>query len=317
MKTGFEIFLITAEELSISRAAQRAFVTPQCVSDHIKRLEQEYHILLFDRKPKLKLTPAGEVMQQSLRNIQILENSMSSSLADMEKGERGKFTLGISTSRAPIILPAVLSRYYKMFPNVNISFCVEDTKILEERLLRGEVDLFIGVNTDPHPDINLTPLAQDEIMLIISSGLLHQHFDETEIKQMERGIDMTRFTKIPFTLSFKTGKVNQVIQEYLNYYNLHLEVVYNISDSETQILLCASGICASLCPRMLLATAHRHNLTCDEHNKLYMLPIRNLGRPLRIDLASHKNMVQPLFIRQFIQILQEEVRFIAQDHFTR
>lgn len=316
MKTGFEIFLITAEELSISRAAQKAFVTPQCVSDHIKRLEQEYNTLLFHRKPKLHLTSAGEVMQQSLRNIQILENSMSSSLQDIAKGERGKFTLGISTSRAPIILPAVLSRYYKMFPNVNISFCVEDTKILEERLLRGEVDLFIGVNTDRHRDIEITTLVQDEIRLIISSGLLHQYFHETEIKRMEQGVDMNRFTGIPFTLSFKTGKVNQVIQEYLNYYNLHLEVVYNISDSETQILLCASGICASLCPKMLLSTAHRHNLTCDEHNKLYMLPIRNLGRPLRIDLASHKNVVHPLFIRQFIQILKEEVALIEQEHFT-
>ena len=176
--------------------------------------------------------------------------------------------------------------------------------------------MFIGVNTDRHRDIEITTLVQDEIRLIISSGLLHQYFHETEIKRMEQGMDMNRFTGIPFTLSFKTGKVNQVIQEYLNYYNLHLEVVYNISDSETQILLCASGICASLCPKMLLSTAHRHNLTCDEHNKLYMLPIRNLGRPLRIDLASHKNVVHPLFIRQFIQILKEEVALIEQEHFT-
>ncbi len=315
MKTGFEIFLLTAEELSISRAAQKAFVTQQCVSDHIKRLEKEYGVELFERKPKLRLTPAGEVMLQSLRNIQIMENSMISSLHDMSGGMRGKFTLGISTSRAPILIPAVLSHYYKLFPNVNISFCVEDTQILEERLLRGEIDLFIGVNTDPHPDFNLTCLAPDEIMLIISSGLLHQHFDPAEIQRMEKGVDMTRFTHIPFTLSFKTGKVNRVIQEYLNYYNLRLNVVYNISDSESQILLCASGICASLCPRMLLSTAHRHNLTCDEANKLYMLPIKNLDRRLHLDLVSHKNVVQPLFIREFIEILRNEVAALAQEYF--
>ena len=76
MKTGFEIFLLTAEELSISRAAQRAFVTQQCVSDHIKRLESEYGVTLFERKPRMKLTPAGESMLESLRNIRILEKSM-------------------------------------------------------------------------------------------------------------------------------------------------------------------------------------------------------------------------------------------------
>lgn len=317
MKTGFEIFLLTAEELSISRAAQKAFVTQQCVSDHIKRLEKEYQVELFERKPKLRLTSAGELMFKSLRNIQIMEKNMEAGMRDISHGECGQFTLGISTSRASVLIPNVLSRYYKMFPHVNISFCVEDTQVLEERLLRGDIDLFIGVNTDPNPDFQMTILAPDEIMLIISSQLLHQHFESAEIAQMEHGVDMTRFIDIPFTLSFKTGKVNRVIQEYLNYYNLQLNVVYNISDSESQILLCASGICASLCPRMLLSTAHRHNLTCDEANKLYMLPIKNLDRRLHLDLVSHKNVVQPLYIQEFIKVLRSEVSLIAAEHFTK
>lgn len=313
MKTGFEIFLLTAEELSISRAAQKAFVTQQCVSDHIKRLENEYRVTLFERKPKLKLTPAGEVMLQSLRNIHLMEKGMVSSLGDISSGRCGKFILGVSTSRASIIMPGVLSKYYRLFPDVNISFCVEDTPILEERLLRGEIDLFIGVNTDPHPDFSIEMLCPDEIMLIISSQLLHQYFEPTEIRRMEEGVDMTKLTGIPFTLSFKTGKVNKVIQEFLDYYNLRLNVVYNISDSESQILICASGICASLCPKMLLATAHRHNLTCDETNRLYMLPIKNLERKLHMDLVSHKNVVQPLYIREFAKLIRDEVAVIEQE----
>ena len=132
MKTGYEIFLMTAEEKNISRAAERAFVTQQCVSDHIKRLEKEYGVRLFERRPKFKLTPAGEVMLQNLRNIQILEKRMNSDLKDMAHGEVGNFTLGISTSRAPVILPAVLSHYHEAFPKVKISFCIEDTQVLDD-----------------------------------------------------------------------------------------------------------------------------------------------------------------------------------------
>ena len=311
MRTGFEIFLLVAEELSISHAAQRAFVTQQCVSDHIKRLESEYNVKLFDRKPKLSLTSAGEVMLESLRNIRILEKNMDDSLYNMASGESGSFTLGISTSRASVILPGVLSRYYKIFPKVNISFCIEDTKILEERLLRGEIDLFIGVNTDPDPAFDIHTMADDEIMLIISSKLLHAHFEESEIQKMSAGVDLHHFRNIPFTLSFKTGKVNQVIMEYLNYHHLRLNVVYNVSDCETQIMLCASGICASLCPRMLLNTAYRHNLTSNEQNKLYMFPINKLDRPLHIDMVSHKDVIQPAFIRRFIALTQEEVQQIS------
>ena len=41
MQVNQEIFLYVAEELSISKAAKRAFVSQQCVSDHINRLEKK------------------------------------------------------------------------------------------------------------------------------------------------------------------------------------------------------------------------------------------------------------------------------------
>ena len=62
MKQSFNIFLLVAEEMNIGRAARRAFVTQQCVSDHIRRLEQEYEVALFERKPSLHLTKAGETL---------------------------------------------------------------------------------------------------------------------------------------------------------------------------------------------------------------------------------------------------------------
>ena len=312
MRISFEIFLLVAEELSISRASRRAFVTQQCVSDHIKRLEREYNVALFERKPKLHLTPAGRVMQENLRNIQIMEKSMNANLQSIASGEEGAFTMGISTSRASVILPDVLMEYYALYPKVKISFCVEDTHFLEEKLKSGEIDTFIGINTTPHPDFEISTLAIDEVMLIISSSLLHSNFTEQEIQLMYDGVDMTQFTDIPFTLSFTNGKVNSVIQEYLDYNNLRLNVIYNCSDSETQILLCATGICASLCPRMLLSTAYRHNMTSSEHDRLHMLPVRGLNRPLHVDLVTHKRLVQPAFMADFKKILQSKMQDLSQ-----
>ena len=220
MKIGFEVFLVVAREMSITKAANELHITQQCASDHIKRLEKEYNVVLFERRPKFRLTQAGEIMLHNLLNIQIMETSMSRSLAGIAEGTVGGFTLGISTSRAPIILPRVLPRYYQCYPKVNISFTEEDTQILEERLLNGQVDLFIGVNTSPHPDYKIQTLTTDEIILVISAKLLRREFTEQEIRQMEDGIDLKRFSNIPFTQSFKTGKVNQKIREKLIGFNV-------------------------------------------------------------------------------------------------
>ena len=77
MKIGFEVFLVVAREMSITKAANELHITQQCASDHIKRLEKEYNVVLFERRPKFRLTQAGEIMLHNLLNIQIMETSMS------------------------------------------------------------------------------------------------------------------------------------------------------------------------------------------------------------------------------------------------
>lgn len=52
MKIGFEVFLVVAREMSITKAANELHITQQCASDHIKRLEKEYNVVLFERRPK-------------------------------------------------------------------------------------------------------------------------------------------------------------------------------------------------------------------------------------------------------------------------
>lgn len=317
MKIGFEVFLEVAKELSITKAAENLHITQQCASDHIKRLEKEYGVQLFERRPKLKLTTAGMIMLRSLQNIQIVESGMNRNLKDISEGTQGTFSMGISTSRAPIILPGVMKRYHDIYPNINISFSEEDTQILEGRLLSGQIDLFIGVNTAPYSDFNITTLATEEIMLVISEVLLRKHFTAQEIEEMMNGVDIHHFSEIPFTLSFKTGKVNHVIEEYLNYHNINLNAIYNISDSETQIMLCTTGICASLCPKMLLETAHRYNLSCSEGERLFMFPIKNLDRKIRIELVAHKNVLYPQYIQHFIEIVKEETSAIASQRYHK
>ena len=86
MKIGFEVFLVVAREMSITKAANELHITQQCASDHIKRLEKEYNVVLFERRPKFRLTQAGEIMLHNLLNIQIMETSMSRSLAGIARG---------------------------------------------------------------------------------------------------------------------------------------------------------------------------------------------------------------------------------------
>jgi len=307
MQTNHEIFMLVAEEMSISKAAERAFVTQQCVSDHIKRLEQQHNIKLFTRRPRFQLTPAGEAMLQSLRNIKILENNMYSNLHQMSTGIMGTFTVGISASRAQVILPRVLPQYYSSFPNVKVAFSLDDTIIMEEKLLKGKIDLFVGINAHIRKEFCIIPLCNDEICLIISDSLLKHHFGEQTEKILHSEADLSQFSEIPFTESYKTGAINQVMQQYLDDNHISLKKIYSISDSDTQISLCASGLCASLCPKMLLARVSDHNLFCSPSQFIHILPLKGLQQKLRVEIIHHKNVFQPIYIKKFIEVLKKQM----------
>ena len=308
MKMGYEVFLTVCEEMSITKAAKRLFITQQAASDHIRRLEEHYGLKLFHRKPEFTLTEEGKILLDNLQNIRIMENNMDRLLGQYAAGTVGNFKVGISTSRAPVILPLVLPEFSRQFPLVNISFDEEDTQILEERLRKGAIDIFIGVNTTPDDSFEIHTVAGDEIMLVVSEKLMKQYLTDYQNLIHEKNVDLRKFAEVPFVLpNFQTGKVNHVIREFLNSQNVKLKVKFNISDSETQLGICTTGECAALCPRMLLGYAKRYNQNCSKEERLHMFSLEGLYEKLRIDLVTHKHVIYPPYVQCFIDLVKEKV----------
>ena len=63
-------FVAVAEEGHLTRAAERMFVSQPAVSSHVKALEAELGVALFDRTPKgMRLTREGERLLGRARRI--------------------------------------------------------------------------------------------------------------------------------------------------------------------------------------------------------------------------------------------------------
>ena len=306
MKQSYKIFMTVAEEMSIVKAARRSFVTQQCVSDHIKRLEEEYGIALFNRKPHLSLTEAGEIMFQYLKSTKILETNMERTLEEMARGRKGSFSVGLSTSRAQIILPMVLPKYYELFPEVEISFYVNDTVVLEKALMDSEVDLFLGVNASQNSAFCTRSVAADKLQLIINEHLFHQYFGNKMLSEFYDGVELSAFSEVPFSLYYETGAMNIIIRQHLQDYGISLKKTpYHISDCDTLILLCSTGLCAALVPKMLSLRVHEHNAKCGSGQKILIFPIKNFHYPLRVELIWHKHINQPFYVKAFCDMVAE------------
>ena len=176
---------------------------------------------------------------------------------------------------------------------------MNDTVVLAESLRKGNLDLFLGVNTPYSEDLSFTPLCRDELCFMISDGLLKRRFGKEYAHLLAEETDLSQFADIPFIKSYSTSVVNSALKEYLDQRHIDLYSPYQISDTDTQISLCAKGVGAGIGPRMLLSRIHTHNRNCPEEEYIHILPVKNFNKFLQIDLVSLNYIEKPLYVQAF------------------
>ena len=175
MFNNYEYFIALAEEENISRAAEKLFISHQCLSKYLKNLEESYHVMFFDRTPKLKLTPAGQAMLETLRQVQFLERNLDSQLQDIRNAQKGTVRLGITEGRYSLLIPDLLTQFRHMYPDVLLDVHYSDSHQLSEQVLKNELDLAIMNRSDfNHSQLEFRTLLEENLFLVISDNMLDE-----------------------------------------------------------------------------------------------------------------------------------------------
>jgi DNA-binding transcriptional LysR family regulator len=135
-------FVVIAEGASMTAAANALHLTQGAVSQQIKRLEDLFGCLLFERDRRgLRLTPPGERLLGQAKNLLNLNDEI---IADMTgRTVEGRVRLGAPYDLIGTILAPVLKTYAEDFPLVEISLVCASSPDLIERLATGDVDLIV------------------------------------------------------------------------------------------------------------------------------------------------------------------------------
>lgn len=302
MLNSEKYFLVAAEELNIARAAKKIFISQQCLSNHIKRLENHYGVQLFSRKPRLSLTKAGMLLASKLRQIQIIENSLQNELSEVEKDDNGILRLGMHSSRAQVLLPRILPLYRRKHPNVKLNVYSNVAREMEQMLLKGRLDLFVGNHLNAAGGVELKLLCSERVYLAVSDNLLKKYFPlrYPECKdEFRKGVDIHDFAQVPFIMNSDSSNLRRYVDTFFAEMGIQPEaaVTTNITEMHYQFSLNDYG--ASFCPGMVLALLPR-GLTSGGLN---IFPIKNYTPRNNIVLAVLKGVRVPQYIQDFIDIV--------------
>ncbi|MEG2677869.1 MAG: LysR family transcriptional regulator, partial [Oscillospiraceae bacterium] len=138
------VTLLKVNELhNFTRAAEQLSLTQPAVSQHIRQLERELGVKLFNRSDsELKLTAEGETVVLYAKRICSLYENLTEKLSD-EKKSATKLTVGITHTAESNIVAEVLAKYCRENDGLCIKIITDSINNLYDKLNSYELDLAI------------------------------------------------------------------------------------------------------------------------------------------------------------------------------
>lgn len=309
MIPNYHYFIALAEECNISRAAERLYVSHQCLSKYLKDLENQYGVALFNRKPRLSLTPAGEMFYESVRQMELIENNLESQLESYNNSDTGTIRIGTTEGRFRILIPEILVAFQKKYPHVKLEAECANSNTLREMVLNNQLDMMItAFPSDSSRRLTSTLIMQEQLYLIISDNMLKEYFPDRFPKckkEFRKGADLHEFQHVPFVLNEKGFSSRDIIDNYTRKNNITLNCIREIVQADIHYLLSARDYAASFCFSMFLPGISAANTVSSSSSPLNIFPISGFDTTNPVRLLYLKNRIFPTYGYYLISLIKE------------
>ena len=121
-------FVVLAETCNYMEAADRLFVSQSALSRHIKALEEELKVQLFDRSTrKVSLSPFGSLFLPYARQIASTRYAYEAAIAGALKAEHGNIRLGTIPVMSQYGITDLIMRFRQENPGFSMDIIEGDT----------------------------------------------------------------------------------------------------------------------------------------------------------------------------------------------
>ena len=177
------VFRRVYEQRSFSKAAEILYLTQPTVSAHIKSLEEELDIPLFDRLGRETVpTRAGDILYGYAKEIERLKLEAGEVINQFRGNMKGHLEIGGSTIPGEYLLPSMMGDFKREYPGITATVRIGDTKKIAEMVVNGDVELgFVGGAVDDKV-LQSTLFAMDELVLIASPSFLKKSITMEELE---------------------------------------------------------------------------------------------------------------------------------------
>jgi DNA-binding transcriptional LysR family regulator len=162
------IFHKVAELRHFTRASEMLYISQPAVSKQVQQLEKALKQPLFTHVgQRVYLTEAGKLLYDYADRIFALAAEAETALSEMQNMDRGRLTIGASTTIGTYLLPELLGRYKALYPGIDLVVDIGNTEEIQQKLLLHRLEVGLVEGSVTHPELIEKLWRQDELVLII------------------------------------------------------------------------------------------------------------------------------------------------------
>lgn len=170
MKSKLNIFKETAQTLSFTKAAEKLYLSQPAVSKAIRSLEDEYRTTFFFRKGNaIELTENGKVFLKYVYKLLEIYAEIDDYFANYKTAEPQHLFFGASTTISNYIMPSVIAKLHKDYPQLEINMKSGNSQYIEDLILQRTLDFAIIEGKNNNNQLQYKSFVKDEIVLVTNA----------------------------------------------------------------------------------------------------------------------------------------------------
>ena len=283
------------ESGSFIAASRKLSITQPAVSQHIKALEEELGVTIFDRHSgRVILTREGEEVVKCAKKMQSLYENLKQNLRDSKRLVT-HLTVGVTHTAESNPIAEALARYCAENDKVIIKMITGTISNLYTKLKEYEIDLAVVEGRITDPSIHHLLMDTDYLVLAVSVNHPFARREMVTLNELKRERMILRLPN--------SGTRNLFVA--------HLES-NNMSLSEFNVILELDNIATikDLIRRDFGVSILPRSVCLDElkKKKIAVLPVENLSMIREINLAYHKDFAQLDILQDIAKYYRETLR---------
>lgn len=247
-----ELFLAVMEQRSVTRAAERVYLSPGAVSLQLHNLAIELHTDLFVRCGKRFVpTPAAERLAELANNVVRQVRAIEQEFATDPAHDVRPFHLATGATTLIHRLGRPLRLLRKQYPNTHIQVTVSPTEEMVAGLLDRRFDLAVISLPFDEPSLSILPLFDEELLVIKPSAKANRSNKVRDISPEE--LASAKFLFYPTRSNMRT-----ILERFFREINIVPQVVMEADDTEVIKKLVETGFGYSILPESALRDRTRY-----------------------------------------------------------